>query len=365
VSRTRDVVVIGGGAVGAACARELAISGRRVLVLEPGGETGQAWRAAAGMLAPQIEAEGSDPLLRFAVAAREHYAALAASLRESTGVDIGLWQEGIARVAADRQEAEELRTKVTSQQQEGYIAAWLETGEVQARWPWLGPTAGALWSERDGALDPVLLVQALLEDLRRLGGVVLQERVTAIEQAAGRISAVVTDKGTHATLDVIVAAGAWSGQLGGLPRIIPVLPIRGQMAALPWPAGVGRAIVYHRDSYLLARGNEAILGSTMEQVGFNPQVTPEGVARIFAASIALCPGLTRAKVRRTWAGLRPVTPDGLPIIGPEPRLPGLWYATGHGRNGILLAGLTGRVIRELLDHQDSLPEVRAFSATRF
>jgi glycine oxidase len=317
------------------------------------------------MLAPQIEADGSDPLLRFAVAARDHYAALAASLRESTGIDIGLWQEGIARVAADQREAEELRSKVTSQQQEGYLAAWLEAREVQARWPWLGPTTGALWSERDGALDPLLLVEAFLEDLKRRGGQVLQERVTAIEHTVGRISAVVTDKGKHTARDVVLAAGAWSGQLGGVPRIIPVLPVRGQMAALPWPAGIGRAIVYHRDSYLLARGNEAILGSTMEYVGFRSEVTREGVARIFTATIALCPGLARAKVRRTWAGLRPVTPDGLPIIGPEPRLPGLWYATGHGRNGILLAGLTGLVIRQLLDSQDPVAEVRAFSATRF
>jgi glycine oxidase len=365
VTPIHDVVVIGGGAVGAACARELALAGRRVLVLDPGGESGQAWRAAAGMLAPQIEADGSDPLLKFAVAARDHYAGLAAALRESTGIDIGLWQEGIARVAADQHEAQELRSKVISQQQEGYLAAWLDPGQVQSRWPWLGPTAGALWSERDGALDPLLLVEAFLQDLRRRGGQVLQERVTAIEHAAGRISAVVTDKGMHVAPDVVLAAGAWSGQVEGLPRPIPVLPVRGQMAALPWPGGVGRAIVYHRDSYLLARGNEAILGSTMEYVGFKPEVTQDGVARIFAATVALCPALARAKVRRTWAGLRPVTPDGLPIIGPEPRLPGLWYATGHGRNGILLAGLTGQVIRQLLDSQDPPAEVRAFSPTRF
>jgi len=89
------------------------------------------------------------------------------------------------------------------------------------------------------------------------------------------------------------------------------------MAALPWPAGIGRAIVYHKDCYLLARGQEAILGSTMEYVGFQPEVTPDGIARIFAATVTLCPGLVRGKLRRTWAGLRPVTPDGLPIIGPE------------------------------------------------
>jgi glycine/D-amino acid oxidase-like deaminating enzyme len=103
----------------------------------------------------------------------------------------------------------------------------------------------------------------------------------------------------------------------------------------------------------------------MEYVGFQPEVTPDGIARIFAATMALCPGLVRGKVRRTWAGLRPVTPDGLPIIGPEPRLPGLWYATGHGRNGILLAGITGVLIRQLLDGQQPLEDLRALSPSRF
>jgi glycine oxidase len=136
------------------------------------------------------------------------------------------------------------------------------------------------------------------------------------------------------------------------------------MAALPWPAELGRAIVYHKDCYLLARGEEAILGSTMEFVGFHPEVTSDGIARIFAATLALSPGLVRGKVKRTWAGLRPVTPDWLPIVGAEPRVPGLWYATGHGRNGILLAGITGVMIREMLDGKP-VKEAASWSPTRF
>ena len=361
---SHDVIVIGGGAVGAACARELAAAGRRVLVLERGGDLGQAWKAAAGMLAPQIEADGADPMLRLGVAARDHYRPLAAALRESTGIDVGLWQEGIARVAGDVGEAGELRSKVASQQQQGYTAAWLEPPEVRRRWPWLGPTAGALWSERDGALDPAELVQALLADARRHGAEVVGDRAAGVARTGGRVSGVSGEAGIYGAPDVVVAAGAWSGQIAGLPRTVPVQPVRGQMAALPWPAGIGRAIVYHKDCYLLARGNEAILGSTMEHVGFKPEVTPDGIARIFAATVAVCPGLIRGKLRRTWAGLRPVTPDGLPIIGAEPRLPGLWYATGHGRNGILMAGITGVMIRRLLDGEDP-EEVRALSPDRF
>jgi glycine oxidase len=365
VISSRDVIVIGAGVIGAACARELAAAGRTVLLVEPGGDSGQAWKAAAGMLAPQIEADGTDPMLRLGVAARDHYSPLANSLGNSTGIDVGLWQEGIARVAGDDQEAEELRAKVASQQQEGYTAAWLEPGEVRRRWPWLGPTRGALWSERDGALDPALLVEALLADARRHGAELVSDRVVAVEQTGGRVSGVSGEAGRYSAGEVVVAAGAWSAGLAGLPRSIRLEPVRGQMAALPWPPGIGRAIVYHKDCYLLARGDEAILGSTMERVGFRPEVTPDGIARIFAATMALCPGLVRGKLKRTWAGLRPVTPDGLPIIGAEPRLPGLWYATGHGRNGILLAGITGVVIRQLLDRELPTVDVQAFSPERF
>jgi glycine oxidase len=360
-----DVIVVGGGVIGAACARELAASGRKVLILEPGGSFGQAWQAAAGMLAPQIEADGFDPLLRLGTEAREQYAPLAAVLLDRTGIDIGLWQEGIARVAADAAEAELLKARVVSQRQAGYPADWLEGGEVRRRLPWLGPTCGALWAERDGALDPALLVRALLADATRLGAQLVPERAKQLDQAGGRVSGVVGQSGQYASRHVVLAAGAWSGQIRGLPRTIPVRPVRGQMAALPWPPAVGRAIVYHKDSYLLARGREAILGSTMEDVGFDPEVTPDGIAQIFSATLALCPGLLRGKIQRTWAGLRPVTPDGIPVIGAEPELPGLWYATGHGRNGILLAAITGVIMRQLLEGTPPLIDIRPLSPTRF
>jgi glycine oxidase len=360
-----DVIVVGGGAVGAACARELASTGRKVLILEAGGNTGQAWRAAAGMLAPQIEADANDPLLELGLAARDQCRQLAAELLESVDVDLGLWQEGIARVAAADEEARELKAKVAWQQSNGQVCDWLDPEEVRARWPWLGPTAGALWAPHDGALDPERLVRALLADARRLGAALLTERAVGVLWEGGRVSGVTGEKHRYSAADVVLAAGAWSGLLEGLPRRIPVRPVRGQMAALPWPGDIPRAIVYHRDCYLLARGGEALIGSTMEEVGFQSEVTSAGLAKIFAATMALCPGLLRAKVRRSWAGLRPMTPDSLPIIGGEPLVTGLWYATGHGRNGILLAGLTGVLMRQLLEGETPRLSLQAFAAERF
>jgi glycine oxidase len=365
VTAAYDVVVVGGGPVGAACARELALAGRRVLALDPDGDTGQAWRAAAGMLAPQLEADQDDPLLELGLAARDHCEALASALRESTGTDIGLWREGIAHVAADEKEAGELWSKVAWQRQQGHLADWLDAGEVKSRWPWLGATAGALWAPHEGAVDPERLVAGLRQDARRLGAVVEQDAATAIETRGDRVTGVAGRRGRYAAGDVIVAAGAWSSAIAGVPRPIAVAPVRGQMAAFPWPSKARRAIVYGRGGYLLARGNEAIAGSTMEYAGFDRHVTPSGLAKVFASAAALCPALSGAEARRTWAGLRPMTPDGLPIIGAEPRLQGLWYATGHGRNGVLLAGLTGLLLRQLLDGETPDEDLEPFAPDRF
>lgn len=360
-----DVIVVGGGPIGAAIARELCLAGRRVLVLDVGEERGQAWKAAAGMLAPQLEAELEDPLLELGLAAREYYGPLADALHETTGADIGLWREGIAFVAADETEAWELKSKVAWQRQQGHLADWLDEDEVKSRWPWIGQTHGALWAAHEGALDPERLVAALRQDALRLGAVMKQDVVTAIESANGRVTGVVTPRARYPGADVVLAAGAWTGTITGVPRPVAVAPVRGQMAALPWPAGARRAIVYGRGGYLVARGDEAIAGSTMEYAGFHPEVTPSGLASVLAAATALCPALTEVEVRRTWAGLRPMTPDGLPILGPEPRLSGLWYATGHGRSGILLAGLTGLLIKQLLCGEPPAEDLGPFSPARF
>jgi glycine oxidase len=365
VTAAYDVIVVGGGPVGAACARELALAGRRVLLLDPEGEQGQGWKAAAGMLAPQMEAEPEDPLLELGLAAREYYGPLAEALRETTGTDIGLWREGIAWVAADEAEAGELRSKVAWQRQQAHLADWLDAEEVQSRWPWLGPTCGALWAPHEGALEPQRLVTALRQDAVRLGVVLVQDAATAIESQGDRVAGVAGRRGRYLAADVILAAGAWSGMIDGVPRPVAVAPVRGQMVALPWPAGARRAIVYGRGGYLVARGDEAIAGSTMEYAGFHPEVTSAGLARILASATALCPTLTGAEVRRTWAGLRPMTPDGLPIIGGEPRLQGLWYATGHGRNGILLGGLTGLLVKQLIADEPTAEDLAPFSPTRF
>ncbi len=359
-----DVIVVGGGPVGAACARDLAETGRKVLLLERGDDQGEGWRAAAGMLAAQAGATGDDPLFELGIAGRERYAELAPLLKERTGRDVGFWQEGVARIAADENDAGALRSQVASQRQQGHICDWFDAGEVKARWPWIGSSFGALWAPRDGAIHPVHLVEALIKDGVGHGVTVIRDQATAVERHGARVTGVL-GREHYAGADVVLAAGPWTRQIAGVPRPIPVEPIRGQMAALAWPDGVPQTIVLGRGSYMVPRDGEAIVGSTMEHAGFTPEVTGAGLAEIFTGVSALCPALALGDVLRTWAGLRPVTPDGLPILGREPRLQGLWYATGHGRNGVLLAGITGVLLTHLLSGENENEQLVPLRPERF
>jgi len=363
--KTADVAVIGGGAVGAACARAAALRGLRVTIFEPGPDPAAASPASAGMLAAQIEA-ADEALLALSVRARDRYEPLAPELRDTTGIDIGFWRAGIAAIALDEVDAERLKEEVARQRQAGLRCDWLDGDEVRERWPGAAPEChGALVSPEDGAVDPQALTRACLADARRVGATLQVERITALQTANGRVTGVVTRSGTTPADHAVLAAGVWSSQIAGLPRALPVEPVRGQLAATAWPAGTPAAIVYHDHGYVLARGNDAVLGSTMERAGFDCQVTNEGLAQIFRGAVRLLPALLQQAVRRMWAGLRPVTPDGRPILGRDPEVERLWYATGHGRDGILLAALTGEITADLLTSGVPDVDIAPLSVDRF
>lgn len=360
-----EVIVVGGGVIGAACARAAALRGLRVALCEPGPDRAAASPASAGMLAAQIEP--TDEWLRgLAVRGRDLYEPLAAALRETTGLDIGFWCAGIASVAFDDAAAGLLRDAVAQQRQAGLRCDWLEPDDVAERFPGAAPQCrGALFSPEDGTVDPAALTAALLADARRLGVTMLPERVVRVVIAGGAATGVALADRTIGAEHVVIAAGAWSPQIEGLPRLLPVEPVRGQMAAAPWPGGTPPAILYCDHGYVLARGGEALMGSTMERVGFDGRVTDAGIAEIVGGATRLLPAIAAARPTRTWAGLRPVTPDGRPIIGADPETPGLWFATGHGRNGILLAALTGDVIADLLTKGATDVEIAPLAIARF
>ena len=362
---TADVVVIGGGAVGSACARAIARSGRTVTLLQRPETPGEGWRAAAGMLAAQIEAGPEDPLLNLALAGRSFYRRNAAALNEAGGADIGLLECGILQVAQTEAEAAAAKAKVAWQRQQGYRADWLGPEEIEHGWPWLAPGVGAFWAPEDGALDPVRLVAAFRADAEHHGARIVADVALGLDREGDRLLGVVGEQGRYGAGTVVIAGGAWAGRLEHLPRPVSVEPVRGQMAAFPWPANTPPAIVYGPRCYLLKRGEELLVGATMEHAGFAVAVTSAALAELLARIATVYPALAGVTPARTWAGLRPGTPDGLPIIGPEPRLNGLWYATGHGRNGILLAGITGEIIAQGIAGDPIPDELTAVRPTRF
>lgn len=360
-----DVAIVGAGAVGAACARAAALRGLEVAIFEPGPDPAAASPASAGMLAAQIE-PADEALLALSVRARDAYEPLAPALRETTGIDIGFWRPGIAALAFDDGAADRLRDEVARQRQAGLRSDWLEGDEVRERWPGAAPACqGALFAPEDGAVDPRALRRACLADARRLGAAHRPEHVTALVRANDRITGVVAASGTLAAEHVVLAAGVWSPQINGLPRALPVEPWRGQMAATAWPEGTPPAILYCDHGYVLARGQDAVLGSTMERAGYDAAVTNEGLAQIFRGGVRLLPALLTQAVRRIWAGLRPVTPDGRAIVGVDPQVERLWYATGHGRSGILLAALTGEVLADLLTAGQTDVDISSLAPARF
>jgi glycine oxidase len=356
MSPAPDVLVVGGGALGAATARALAIAGIRVMVIRPDPLPGEAWSAAAGILAAQIEALPGEALLSLGVAGRAFYRREAPVLAESTGIDIGLVQVGILQIATRESDVQSFKAKVAWQRQQAEAADFLEPEDVREGWPWLEPGFGAFWAPEDGVLLPDQLVAALLADAQRHGASVVTDRVTSLWCERDALQGVHGERSRYPAGQVVIAAGAWSGRIANLPRPLSVEPVRGQVLSWPWPAGRDGATVYGEHCYMLQRGNELLAGSTMEHAGFDASSTEEATALISKRLASLVPAIAATPPTARWAGLRPGTPDGVPIVGAEPRLKGLWYATGHGRNGILLAGITGELIAQGIAGEDA-PEV--------
>ncbi len=367
MSTSYDCIVIGGGIVGAATARALAARGRRVLILDRAMPGGEASGASAGMLTPQVEVEADDPILPLSIVARQRYAELVPELDRRTGVNVGWAGGGSVQVALDAGEAARLEAQVGAQRALGLKAEWLGRAELSRRHPGIGPgVVGALFAPDDARVNNILLTAALLADAVRYGAEVADhEEVTEIVASSARVTTVKTARGHYATAQAVVAAGAWSPALRGLPRALPIEPVRGQIAVVSWPRGEPTGVLFGRHTYIVPRGEEAILGSTMEKAGFAKETTAGGMAAIFSGTIEMLPSLAEQRILRTWAGLRPLTPDGRPMIGADPDVAGLWYATGHGRKGVLLGPITGEIIRDLMLDGKTAWDVSSCSVTRF
>jgi len=362
-----DAIVIGGGVVGCAVAYSLASCGLQVLLLERGGLAEEASGAAAGMLAPLAEAHGPGPFLELCLAGLALFPSLARELEEATGLDIGLSRCGLLRVALTDEDEESLRRRYRWQLDTGLPLTWLEGEEARAVEPALSPgVRAAVLSEAEGQVEPQLLAHALARAAQARGArVLLSTPVLGIVRRGRRVYGVRTPSGIVRGRQVVVAAGPWTGRLlAGIGLHLPTPPRRGQMLAYRGRP-VGR-IVWGPEGYLAPKATGVTYaGATVEAVGFRRRTTQRGLRRLQRMARTLVPALGRAEVAAAWAGLRPGSPDGLPIIGPVPGWDGLSVASGHFRNGVLLAPITGRLLAQALTGQPTDLPLDPFSPARF
>jgi glycine oxidase len=385
-----DVAVVGGGVAGLSAARELARRGLSVVVVDDGGTRGPcASNAAAGMLAPQSEADRADELFELLCASRDMYADFAEALREESGVCIELDRTGTLYLAFTEEDEREASKRFEWQTRAGLEVERLTAEEARALEPQVSTRVrAALRFPRDWQVENRLLVRALRASAERYGVRFIEgvEAYGVYVSRDGRATGVVTLEGTFDADAVVFAAGAWNSRLRKLftptftckieearladdPRVEPV---RGQMLSFRQPGGpepFARHVVYSPRGYVVPRRDGRLLaGSTTEHVGFDCRVTEEGLHAVRSHAEEIAPPVASVPVTDSWAGLRPRAADGLPVLGESSDVRGLFYAAGFYRNGILLAPAAGRIVADLLTGgatKLSPRALEAFSPARF
>ena len=339
------MAVIGGGVIGLLSALRLAQRGHSVRVVERGEPGREASWAAAGILGAQAEAKAKGPFLELCLRSRELYPALAEELG-----DIGFSRCGVLRLAFTEEEAEQIREQ----------QAWQSGAGLRAELVHHPGARLALWQPDDGVVDNRKLTLALRSALDGARVPVLRARAVRLRFGRDALEAVETEREVLPTRRAVVAAGAWSAEIGGSGIATDELaPVRGQMIAYhaPPPASV----VFGGGGYAVPRPGRVLVGATMEREGFDRRTTPEGLAWLREVAARLLPELAALQPAEHWAGLRPASRDGLPLLGRT--LPGVVVATGHHRNGILLAPATAELVVQLVE--GASPELRAFAPGRF
>lgn len=342
------VAIIGAGIMGCATARALTKRGADVVLLERAIPGAEASSAAAGILGAQVEGHATGPRLDAAVRARRDYAALAAELRDETGIDIGYRVSGALVIARSDAERAPLADAVASQRGAGLRAELVDAAGARAIEPSLGDVVAAAHYPDESQVDPPSLLRALVASVGRArvelrAGATVQQLVVEGDRCVG----VRVDDAELRADAIVLAAGSWASLVPGLPASMPaVRPARGQIVQLDERPPKLATIVVSGHSYAVPRGDGRVLcGSTVEMVGFRKEVTAGGVHAILSNVLATVPSLAAAAVTATWSSFRPHTADGRALVGASP-LAGLFLATGHFRNGILLANETARDVAD-------------------
>ena len=363
-----DVVIAGGGVIGCATAYYLAKAGAAVTLLERGEIGGEASSAAAGMLVPPPWAAASGDFRDLCLASLLLYPGLVESIAGETGIDVQYLEAGLLVPAESEPTAAALRQVARHGGDDVVPLEWVEGEPARRLEPGLSPALpGAAYSPSQRHVNPGLLTQALALGAARRGAVLRQGAgVAGFVRRGGRVSGVRTGDGeTVAAGHVVLAAGSWTGALARrLGAEAPTPPMRGQMLA--YRSNAVRHMIWGADGYLVPKaGGFVFAGATVEDVGFRSHTTGRGLAGLRRMAGSLVPALRYADVASAWAGLRPGSPDGLPVIGRLPGWENVYVATGHFRNGILLSPITGTLIAQLITGEPTDVPLGPFGAERF
>jgi len=333
---------VGAGIQGCSVALRLAQAGKKVTVLERSIPGAEASSAAGGILSPGVEAVEPGPFYDLCAASLARYQAFAEEVTRLSGLWVGHRTGGTLEVALEHEHAEVLAARATRLEKMGIPVEVLDDAETLELEPALSDkTRGALYFRQEASVDPRLLGRALYIAASRAGVHFVTGQVRRIAVEQGRAAGVDHETGRIAAEAVVLAAGSWSMQVEGhgLPAGA-VRPVRGQIAVLETRPPLLSRVVFSDKGYVVPRADGRILcGSTMEEVGFEKAVTAEGLGKVLGLACEVAPQLGRAQFVECWSNFRPASPDGYPILGPG-ATPGLFYATGHTRNGILLAPIT-------------------------
>jgi glycine oxidase len=366
-----EVIIIGAGVVGLGAAWRLAQRGAVVTVFDKGCAGQGASHAAAGMLAACAEAEpGEEALVALGRLSQSLWPDFAAELEQASGLSVDLRREGTLLLALTADDQKRLHHHLAFQQALGLPLEWISAAEVRRREPHLAAAiAGAIWSPEDHQVDNRKLAAALRVAAERAGATIHEHTpVERIIVANGRTSRIALADGSEIPADVVVlAAGAWSRAIAGLPPALrpPVRPVKGQMIALAMDVPLISHVVWAPGVYLVPRNDgRLLLGATVEEKGFDTALTAGGVLSLLEAAWRALPAIEELPVAEMWVGHRPGSRDDAPILGPGP-VEGLVYATGHHRNGILLAPVTANAVARLVLDGVVDPPIRPFGIDRF
>ncbi|HEV2012790.1 MAG TPA: glycine oxidase ThiO [Candidatus Dormibacteraeota bacterium] len=364
-----DVIVIGAGAIGTSIAYQLAKAGVKVMVFERGQVAGQATGASAGMI--QINPDRTTPpaVSTLALESARLFPALATELEERTGMNIGYRPAPLLHVALHESDEPQLRAHRAWQVDHGVAVAWVDGAAIRDLEPTLNPAArAALYYPNDHQVMPVAFAQALARTAVDLGAVLREgEGIDRLLTAGDRVVGVAIGGETVHAGEIVIASGAWASSWSEALRTpIPVRPVRGQMVALRTTGTGLRNVVSSAEGYMLTKPDGlTYVGTTVEDVGYDARPTAAGIAGLLAFVPRLAPRLAGATFSSAWAGLRPGTPDGLPLLGRVPGWQGVSLAAGHFRSGILLAPITGELITDLLARRRPRLALDAFDPGRF